>query len=187
MEGTVTWTRVGSGHLPARVLILEHLIGARDNNVGGSDVSPCRRRGICCTSFCVRSPLRNLLLSAAKLWRATVRSIDRALLCCKRAGDTHSRHRGDRFNISASRHFSHSATANSERRSDLLVHKISPAHPGAIKSTGAMLPGAAQAVTLPQEYLRQSVGGGSRRAANTHFLPTDNSPLHRVGHPLALG
>ena len=76
LEGTVTWTRVGSGHLPPRVLILEHLIGARDNNVGGSDVSPCRWRGICCTSFCVRSPLRNLMLSAAKLWRATVRSIE---------------------------------------------------------------------------------------------------------------
>ena len=135
LEGTVTWTRVGSGHLPPRVLILEHLIGARDNDVGGSDVSPCRWRGICCTSFCVRSPLRNLLLSAAKLWRATVRSIDRALLCCKRVGDTHSRHRRDQFNHSASRHFSHSATANSERCSDLLVHKISPAHPGAIKST----------------------------------------------------
>ena len=98
-------------YLRARVLILEHLIGARDNNVGGSDVSPCRWRGICCTSFCVRSPLRNLLLSVAKLWRATVRSIDRALLCCKRVGDTHSRHRRDQFNISASRHFSHSATA----------------------------------------------------------------------------
>ena len=30
-----------SAHLPSYVLILEHLIGARDNNVGGSEVSPC--------------------------------------------------------------------------------------------------------------------------------------------------
>ena len=60
-----------------------------------------------------------------------------------------------------------------------------------------MLPGAAPirvalAVTLPQEHLRQAGrargggGEGEAAAANTHFLPTDNSPLlHPVGHPLS--
>ena len=107
------------------------------------------------------------------------RSIDRVLLCCKRVGDTHSRHRRDQFNHSGWRHFSHSATSNSDRRSNLLVHKISPAHPGAIKSSGAMLPVAALAVTLPQEHLRQSVGGGSRRAANTFFADRQFTPPSR--------
>ena len=56
---------VRSAHLPG-VLILYHLIGARDNNVGGSDVSSChaesvaiefapRRRALNSVRFCAFS------------------------------------------------------------------------------------------------------------------------------------
>ena len=47
-----------------------------------------------------------------------------------------------------------------------------------------MLPGAAQAVTLPQEYLRQSVGDGSRQHtffADRQFTPPSRWASARAG------